>query len=360
MGNNKSKLNLKPRVKHSSEKPQGEEDLYEINVFHPHRIHRFCYKVLKAATGKFCNENLAGQGGCGDVYKGWLDYRTKDAVKPGHGFPVGVKRIKKEGAQGLEEWRNELRILSTFHHPNVVKLLGYCADGPHRMLVFEFITMGSLEANLSRECSTELNWIKRIKIAKGLARGLEYLHTMDRPVIHRDIKSANILLDDDFNPKIADFGLSRFGPQGDKTHISTRVLGSKGYFAPEYIGTGHLTLKTDVYSLGVVLLEILSGLRAVKRYPNGMLTELSRWARPYLNDRKELHRVIDKRIVKNLDTEEAYEFATIILQCLTEDPRKRPTMTQVLNRLEQLEQNMNRWNHTFRHRNAPLRPYHIL
>ncbi|XP_024989829.1 probable serine/threonine-protein kinase PBL3 [Cynara cardunculus var. scolymus] len=360
MGNAKSKLNLKAHVKPSSENPLGEEDLYEINVFHPHRIHRFCYKVLKTATGKFCNENLAGQGGCGDVYKGWLDYRTNEAVKPGHGFPVGVKKIKKEGAQGLEEWRNELKILSSFHHPNVVKLLGYCADGPHRMLVFEFIPMGSLEATLSRECSTELNWIKRIKIAKGLARGLEYLHTMDRPVIHRDIKSANILLDDDFNPKIADFGISRFGPQGDKTHLSTRVLGSKGYFAPEYIGTGHLTLKTDVYSLGVVLLEILTGLRAVKRYPNGVLRELSRWARPYLNDRKGLHCVIDKRVVKNLDIEEAYEFATIILQCLTEDPRKRPTITQVLNSLEQLEQNMNRWNHTFHNRNALRKPYQIL
>lgn len=124
--------------------------------------------------------------------------------------------------------------------------------------------------------------------------------------------------------------------------------------------TGHLTLKTDVYSLGVVLLEILSGLRAVKRYPNGKLTELSRWARPYLNDRKDLHCVIDKRIVKNLDIEEAYEFATIILQCLTEDPRQRPTTTHVLNRLEQLEQNMNRWNHTFRNGNELRKPYQIV
>ncbi|KAJ9554455.1 hypothetical protein OSB04_018500 [Centaurea solstitialis] len=150
MGNDISKLNRKSHVKPSSEKSQGKEDLYEINIFHPHRIHRFCYKVLKAATGKFSHENLAGQGGCGDVYKGWLDYRTKDAVKPGHGFPVGVKRIKKEGSQGLEEW----------------KLRGESFK------------------------STELNWRKRIKIAKGLARGLEYLHTREITVIRRDIKSA--------------------------------------------------------------------------------------------------------------------------------------------------------------------------
>ncbi|KAI3817598.1 hypothetical protein L1987_11393 [Smallanthus sonchifolius] len=311
-----------------AEKSEGGE---HSNGVHPHRLDKFSYQVLKAATGKFHSKNLAGQGGCGDVYKGWFDSAK----------PVAIKRIKKQGYQGLDEWENELRMLSSFNHPNVVKLLGYCAEGVHRMLVFEFMPMGSLEENLSRECCGEVNWRKRMEIAEGLARGLEYLHTMDRPVIHRDIKSANILLDHDFTPKIADFGLSRFGPQGDRTHLSTRVLGSQGYFAPEYIGTGHLTLKTDVYSLGVVLLEILSGLRAVKRYPNGRRTELSCWATPYLGDKKQLHCVIDKRIIKNVNMEEAYEFATIISQCLTQDPRKRPTITQVLHSLQHLEQNIN-------------------
>ncbi|KAI3779237.1 hypothetical protein L2E82_08860 [Cichorium intybus] len=361
MGNGISKLNLNCHVKLQTEKTNREENIHEINSFHPYKLDHFCYKVLKAATGKFCMKNLAGQGGCGDVYKGWIDYRTKDSAKPGHGIPVAIKRIKKEGVQGRDEWRNELKILSSFKHPNVVKLLGYCADGMHRMLVFEFIPNGSLEENLSRGCSTELNWRKRIKIAKGLAHGLEYLHTMDRPVIHRDIKSANILLDKDFNPKIADFGLSRFGPQGDKSHLSTMVLGSRGYFAPEYIGTGHLTLKTDVYSLGVVLLEILSGLKALKRYPNGRLMELAHWARPYLNDRKELHCLIDNRIVKNLNVDEANEFATIIQQCLSEDPRKRPMMTQVLHSLDRLEQNMNRWDRNLHNGNElSKRSHHLL
>ncbi|KAF5793511.1 putative protein kinase RLK-Pelle-RLCK-VIIa-2 family [Helianthus annuus] len=318
-------------VKPSTERSEGGE---HSNSSHPHKLDQFRYKVLKAATGKFCSKNLAGQGGCSDVYKGWLGYRT---ATPGCGLPVAVKRIKKQGYQGLDEWNNELRILSSFHHPNVVKLLGYCAEGVHRMLVFEFMCNGSLEENLSRECCREVEWSKRMEIAKGLARGLEYLHNMDPPVIHRDIKSANILLDHDFTPKIADFGLSRFGPQGDKTHLSTRVLGTEGYFAPEYIGTGHLTLKTDVYSLGVVLLEILSGLKAVKRYPNGRRIELSQWATPYLNDKNQLHRVIDKRIIKNVDMEEAYDFATIISQCLTQDPRRRPTITQVLHSLQHIE-----------------------
>nr|GEX79093.1 probable serine/threonine-protein kinase PBL3 [Tanacetum cinerariifolium] len=327
MGNGISKLNPLSRVKPRSEKSQEEEHFY---VWHPHILHSFSYNVLKAATDKFSIKNLAGQGGCGDVYKGWIDSRTKDSAKPGHGLPIAIKMIKKHGAQGLDEWKNELMILSNFHHPNVVKMLGSCAEGVHRILVFELIPFGSLEENLSRG---------RMKIATGLARGLEYLHTMAKPIIHRDIKSANILLDQDFTPKIADFGLSRYGPQGDRTHLSTRVLGSKGYFAPEYIG--HLTLKTDVYSLGVVLLEILSGLRAVKRYPNGKLTELSRWAMPYLNNKK-LHYVIDKRIVKEVDMAEASEFAIIILQCLTNDPKIRPTITEVLHSLQHLEQNMDK------------------
>ncbi|KAF5939062.1 hypothetical protein HYC85_023321 [Camellia sinensis] len=231
------------------------------------------------------------------------------AAKPGTGTRIAVKRLRKEGAQG---------------HPNVVKLTGHCCEGNHRILVYEFMTKGSLEAHLSRgkhhhyknwqqivnnilegrqierasytdlpyvsanmqpalqfwhitltsllqrlkeqeqssnilldsvsfsEGKTELNWSRRIKIAVESARGLEYLHNAVRPVIHRDLKSSNILLDSGFNAKLSDFGLAKLGPQGDKTHISTRTLGTPGYFAPEYIGTGHLTFKTDVHSFGVV------------------------------------------------------------------------------------------------------------
>ncbi|KAL7163937.1 hypothetical protein ACSBR2_039946 [Camellia fascicularis] len=320
----------------------GEYGVSKMNmkdeVVHAYICKCFCYDILKEATNKFSKKNLLGEGGFGDVYKGWIDYCTMSAAKPGAGTPIAVKRLRKEGAQGCEEWLNELTFLGKLSHPNVVKLTGHCCEGNHRILVYEFMTKGSLEAHLSREGKTELNWSRRIKIAVESARGLEYLHNAVRPVIHRDLKSSNILLDSGFNAKLSDFGLAKLGPQGDKTHISTRTLGTPGYLAPEYIGTGHLTFKTDVYSFGVVLLEILSGLSAVKIHSNGVARDLAKWARSYLSNRQEvINRVIDKRLGNDFQIEEAYEFAEIILRCLALSPKSRPTMTEVVHALEQLE-----------------------
>ncbi|KAI7993828.1 putative serine/threonine-protein kinase PBL3 [Camellia lanceoleosa] len=320
----------------------GEYGVSKMNmkdeVVHAYICKCFCYDILKEATNKFSKKNLLGEGGFGDVYKGWIDYCTMSAAKPGAGTPIAVKRLRKEGAQGCEEWLNELTFLGKLSHPNVVKLTGHCCEGNHRILVYEFMAKGSLEAHLSREGKTELNWSRRIKIAVESARGLEYLHNAVRPVIHRDLKSSNILLDSGFNAKLSDFGLAKLGPQGDKTHISTRTLGTPGYFAPEYIGTGHLTFKTDVYSFGVVLLEILSGLSAVKIHSHGVARDLAKWARPYLSNKQEvINRVIDKRLGNDFQMEEAYEFAEIILPCLASSPKSRPTMTEVVHALEQLE-----------------------
>ncbi|KAA8533004.1 hypothetical protein F0562_032879 [Nyssa sinensis] len=200
--------------------------------------------------------------------------------------------------------------------------------------------------NAAKVDNTELNWRRRIKIAVGSAKGLEYLHTTGRPVIHRDMKSSNILLDHDFNAKLSDFGLAKLGPQGDKTHVTTRVLGTRGYYAPEYIHTGYLTLKTDVYSFGVVLLEILSGRCAAGRCGNGVAGDLAEWAKPYLNIKQKVFRVTDRRMRKNLKVEEAYEFAQIILHCIDPNPKKRPTMTEVVHALEQLEKTVNSCKHT--------------
>ncbi|XP_031270988.1 probable serine/threonine-protein kinase PBL11 [Pistacia vera] len=233
--------------------------------------------------------------------------------------------------------QNELDFLSRLNHPNVVELIGYCSEGEDRMLVYEYMTEGNLEDHLLSENDSVLNWNQRIKIALGAARGLEYLHTHWTPIIHRDVKASNVLLDDDFKAKLSDFGLARFGPLGERSHISTRVLGTKGYFAPEYIATGRLTVKTDVYSFGVVLLEILLGKDAVKKYPNGLA---GMWAKPYLSNKQELCRVVDERLGKNIRMEEAQEFAQIILRCLSLEPKTRPTMTQVVAYLEQLELHM--------------------
>ncbi|KAI7751792.1 hypothetical protein M8C21_012759 [Ambrosia artemisiifolia] len=153
-------------------------------------------------------------------------------------------------------------MLSLLHHPNLVSLIGYCADGDQRLLVYEYMSAGSLEDHLLGKAP--LPWFTRMKIALDAAKGLEYLHDKaNPPVIYRDLKSSNILLDQDFNVKLSDFGLAKIGPVGDKSHVSTRVMGTYGYCAPEYQRTGQLTVKSDVYSFGVVLLELITGRRAI-------------------------------------------------------------------------------------------------
>ncbi|XP_058092108.1 probable serine/threonine-protein kinase PBL18 [Magnolia sinica] len=305
------------------------------------KLNNFPYSVLKAATHRFDDKNLLGEGGFGQVFRGWIDGHTMTAAKPGKGYPVAIKKLRKEGIQGDNEWLTELTFLSRFNHPNVVKLIGYCSEGNERILVYEYMTRGNLESHLIREKGVVLNWNKRVKIAVGAAKGLAYLHNAVKPVIHRDLKASNILLDSDFNAKLADFGLAKFGPQGSITHVSTRVLGTRGYFAPEYVATGHLTLKTDVYSFGVVLLEIMSGSPAIKRHSDGLVCDLALWAKPYLSDNGELQCVIDRKLRGKFPMEEAYEYASIVLRCLDGNPKRRPTMTDVATALEQLDLKMN-------------------
>ncbi|XP_041016227.1 probable serine/threonine-protein kinase PBL18 [Juglans microcarpa x Juglans regia] len=304
-------------------------------LLHACKLIRFGFSVLKAATKKFSSKNLIGQGGFGDVYIGYISYCSMSAAKPGAGNAVAVKRLRKTGAQGHNEWLNELKFLSRLDHPNIVKLIGYCLEGENRILVYEYVTGGSLEARLFKENDAELNWSRRIKIAVGAARGLAYLHTHGRSIIHRDVKSSNVLLEDDFNPKLSDFGLARYGPQDDQSHISSRVLGTRGYFAPEYFAKGHLTLKTDIYSFGVVLLEIFSGCGAIENHSDGMVGDLVEWAKPYLSNKQ---CIIDKRLGNNFPREGAQKFVKIILRCLNSDPKGRPTMSEVVADLERLVQ----------------------
>ncbi|EYU33629.1 hypothetical protein MIMGU_mgv1a0264361mg, partial [Erythranthe guttata] len=217
----------------------------------------FTYKEVSAATNNFKPESLIGEGGFGRVYKGHLNSKNID---------VAVKQLDRNGFQGNKEFLVEVLVLSLLHHPNLVNLVGYCAEGTQRVLVYEYMQNGSLEdhlLNLSPE-RKPLDWNTRMKIAEGAARGLEYLHeTANPPVIYRDFKASNILLDVDFNPRLSDFGLAKLGPVGEKTHISTRVMGTYGYCAPEYASTGQLSTKSDVYSFGVVFLEIITGRRVI-------------------------------------------------------------------------------------------------
>ncbi|KAD7117913.1 hypothetical protein E3N88_05181 [Mikania micrantha] len=214
-------------------------------------IRNFSYKELLLATYNFDRSTKIGRGGFGVVYKGIL----KD------GTQVAVKTLGAQSKQGVREFLAEVNTISNVKHQNLVELIGCCVEGSNRILVYEFVENNSLDHALlgKRSKITELDWERRSKICIGIARGLAYLHEELEPrIVHRDIKASNILLDKDFNPKIGDFGLAKLFPDSI-THISTKLAGTTGYLAPEYVFGGQLTLKADVYSFGVLVLETISG-----------------------------------------------------------------------------------------------------
>lgn len=295
----------------------------------PHQLLQFSFQELKSATGNFRPDSILGEGGFGFVFKGWIEENGTAPAKPGSGITVAVKSLKPDGLQGHREWVAEVDFLGQLHHPNLVKLIGYCIEDDQRLLVYEFMTRGSLENHLFRR-TIPLPWSNRIKIALGAAKGLAFLHGGPKPVIYRDFKTSNILLDSEYNAKLSDFGLAKAGPQGDKTHVSTRVVGTYGYAAPEYVMTGHLTSKSDVYSFGVVLLEILTGRRSMdKKRPSGE-QNLVTWARPYLAEKRKLYQLVDPRLELNYSLKGVQKVAQLAYNCLNRDPKFRPTMDEVV------------------------------
>ncbi|KAJ8543857.1 hypothetical protein K7X08_025475 [Anisodus acutangulus] len=297
----------------------------------------FTFNDLKNATRNFRADSLLGEGGFGYVFKGWIDENTLAPCKPGMGMVVAVKKLKPESFQGHREWLAEINYLGQLHHENLVRLIGYCIESDNRLLVYEFMIKGSLENHLFRKGDQLLTWGKRIRIAVDVARGLSFLHSLDANVIYRDLKASNILLDSEFNAKLSDFGLARDGPDGDRTHVSTRVIGTRGYAAPEYVATGHLTPKNDVYSFGVVLLELLSGRRATgEENPGGAEETLVEWAKPFLSDSRRVLRIMDTRLGGQYSKKGAQAAAALAFQCLNVDPKLRPTMDEVLATLKLL------------------------
>ncbi|XP_047318595.1 probable serine/threonine-protein kinase PBL3 [Impatiens glandulifera] len=297
----------------------------------------FSFNELKNATRNFRPDSLLGEGGFGSVFKGWIDEQTLTASKPGSGVVVAVKKLKPEGFQGHKEWLTEVNYLGQLHHPNLVKLIGYCSEGDNRLLVYEFLPKGSLENHLFRRGAQPLSWAIRIKVAIGAATGLCFLHDNEEQVIYRDFKASNILLDPDFIAKLSDFGLAKAGPTGDRTHVSTQVIGTHGYAAPEYVATGRLTAKSDVYSFGVVLLELLSGRRAVDSTRIGVEHNLVEWAMPYLGDKRKLFRIMDTKLEGQYPQKGAFMAASLALQCLKSEAKARPKMSQVLATLEEIQ-----------------------
>ncbi|KAK8456146.1 hypothetical protein SEVIR_4G282400v4 [Setaria viridis] len=285
----------------------------------------FTYDDLRLATGDFDPGRIVGEGGFGVVYRGFIH----GAV----GKEVAVKELNPEGLQGDREWLTEVSYLGQYSHPNLVELIGYCCEDDHRLLVYEFMAKGSLENHLFRRACT-LSWTTRVAIALDVARGLAFLHGAERPIIYRDFKTSNILLDAEFNAKLSDFGLAKEGPMGGKTHVSTRVMGTYGYAAPEYMATGHLTVMSDVYGFGVVLLEMLVGRRAVEPSRAGAREgSLVDWARPILIRPKKLERILDRRMggpaPRGLD-----RVARLAYDCLSQNPKVRPAMARVVITLE--------------------------
>ncbi|KAK9281272.1 hypothetical protein L1049_004168 [Liquidambar formosana] len=296
-------------------------------------LHVFTLTELEVITKNFSSSNYLGEGGFGRVHKGFVD----DKLRPGLGAqPVAVKVLDLDGTQGHREWLAEVIFLGQLRHPHLVKLIGYCCEDEHRLLVYEYMARGNLESQLFKKYYVPLPWLTRIKIAVGAAKGLSFLHEEEKPVIYRDFKASNILLDSDYTAKLSDFGLATDGPQGDDTHVTTRVMGTEGYAAPEYIMTGHLTTMSDVYGFGVVLLELLTGRRSVDKNRPSREQDLVKWGRPLLKDPQKLDQIMDPRLEGQYSTEGAKKAATLAYQCLSRHPKCRPTMSAVVKTLEPL------------------------
>uniref|UniRef100_A0A2P2KM48 non-specific serine/threonine protein kinase n=1 Tax=Rhizophora mucronata TaxID=61149 RepID=A0A2P2KM48_RHIMU len=290
----------------------------------------FTFRELAAATNNFRAECLLGEGGFGRVYKGHL--KNKNQI-------VAIKQLDHNGLQGNREFLVEVLMLSLLHHPNLVNLIGYCADGDQRLLVYEYMPLGSLEDHLHEISPGQkgLDWNIRMKIAAGAAKGLEYLHDKaNPPVIYRDLKCSNILLGEGFYPKLSDFGLAKLGPVGDNTHVSTRVMGTYGYCAPEYAMTGQLTLKSDVYSFGVVLLEIVTGRKAIDYSKATREQNLVAWARPLFKDRRRFSEMADPILQGQYPSRGLYQALAVAAMCVQEQPNMRPVIADVVTALSYL------------------------
>nr|XP_023913893.1 E3 ubiquitin-protein ligase RGLG5-like isoform X2 [Quercus suber]POF08807.1 proline-rich receptor-like protein kinase perk15 [Quercus suber] len=287
----------------------------------------FLYEDLAKATNNFSKSCLLGEGGFGSVYKGIV---SDDKL-------VAVKQLKSGSGQGEKEFRAEVNIISCIHHKNLVSLVGYCIDGAHRMLVYEFVPNKTLDFHLHGKGEPTMSWPNRMKIALGAAKGLAYLHEdCQHKIIHRDIKAANILIDDNFDAKVADFGLARFLPDAD-AYYSTRIMGTPGYVDPMYFSHGQLTDKLDVYSFGVVLLELITGLKPIGQNQPFSGNNMVEWAKPLLPPalkKKKFDDLVDKRLEKNFDSKEMARMVSCAAKCVCLSYEERPGMSQILRELE--------------------------
>ncbi|KAL1802415.1 hypothetical protein DCAR_0933991 [Daucus carota subsp. sativus] len=337
--NNSSSVSAAERVIKSSgstSSPRGIPEMYEEKAVN---LRVFTYSELKQATNDFSRLLKIGEGGFGSVYKGTI----KPVAGKGEGIEVAIKQLNRDGFQGHKQWVAEVQFLGVVEHSNLVKLIGYCAvdgeRGIQRLLVYEFMPNKSLEDHLFSKAYTTLSWPKRLQIVLGAAQGLAYLHEeLEVQVIFRDFKASNVLLDEDFMPKLSDFGLAREGPTGEHTHVSTEVMGTFGYAAPDYIETGHLTSKSDVWSFGVVLYEMLTGRRSLERNRPKSEQQLLEWIKRYPADSKKFGMIMDPRLETKYSLTAAQKIAKLADSCLVKSAKNRPLMSQVVESLKQIIQ----------------------
>ncbi|XP_015076063.1 probable receptor-like protein kinase At5g59700 isoform X4 [Solanum pennellii] len=286
----------------------------------PFESFRVPFVDLQEATNNFDDKFLIGVGIFGKVYRGVLRDGTK----------VALKRRKPESPQGIEEFRTEIEILSHCSHPHLVSLIGYCDERNEMILIYDYMENGNLSKHLygSDLCLPTVSWEQRLEICIGAARGLDYLHNC--AVIHGDVQSTNILIDENFVAKITDFGISKTRPEFDQTHLSTIVQGTLGYLDPEYFIKGRLTEKSDVYSFGVVLFEVLCARPAIGR---SHMISLAEWA---VETQKmgQLEQIVDPSIVAKIRPESLRMFGETAVKCLASSSENRPSMGDVLWKLE--------------------------
>ncbi|KAL4581968.1 hypothetical protein LXL04_006502 [Taraxacum kok-saghyz] len=298
------------------------------------RCRHFSLADLMAATDNFNENCVIGKGGFGRVYKGYMDNDV-----------VAIKRLNSSSSQGTNEFNTEIGMLSKLRHFQLVSLIGYCDDDGEMILVYDYMAHGTLREHLYKTNNPQLPWKTRLNICIGAAKGLNYLHTgASRVIIHRDVKSTNILLDENWVAKVSDFGLSKLGPteHQEQKHVSTMVKGSVGYVDPEYYRTQHLTDKSDVYSFGVVLLEVLCARPVmVPTFPPQQVN-LAEWAKLCYRNKATLQHIVDPRVKSEIAPESLRKFEEVALSCLKEERSNRPTMEEVVWGLEfalQLQEN---------------------
>lgn len=290
----------------------------------------FTFRELASATKNFRQECLIGEGGFGRVFKGTLQ----------GGEVVAVKQLDRTRTQGNKEFQVEVLMLSLLNHQNLVNLIGYCADGDQRILVYEYMPMGCLADHLIdiKEDQKPLGWQNRIKIASGAAQGLEYLHEKaNPPIIYRDLRTTNILLDQDFNPRLSDYGLAKLAGGGNTSHLSPRVMGMYGYCAPEYERSGELSFKSDIYSFGVVLLELITGRRAVDTTRPPEEQNLVSWAQPIFRNPKRFREMADPLLKNKFPERSLNQAVGVAAMCLQEEPSVRPLISDVVAALTSLD-----------------------